>query len=647
MHSSPSSADRFQAAVRAFQSRDWPQTEALCREVLASDPKHTDALHMLGLVFKETGRLGEAIAALQNALAQQPSNAVLWTNLGVIYHKAEQSQQAVECQLEAIALQGNLPEAHFNLALAYRGLGQSESAIAAVSRATALRPRYPAAQYLLGNLLREEGRLTEAVDAYRLAIQLRPDWSAAHQNLAAAWLALRRPAEALAHYQQVLRLETENADALYAMGQALTMLGRIAEAKVAYERAAAGAAARPCYRDSMSVLFRESLAETIAPDRAAIDDYKARVLQALDAFAADPGKIDVSKIHTHANATPSPMLPYFGGNVRPIMERYAQALGPQIPVFSLGPRAGKPKLGIVVTGGSEGVFSRCWGGIAERLSRELFEVRLVCAREGANVLQGMIHVPEQEYVLLPRAGDEAARTLADQEFDWLHYWEIGTGWMNYFLPFFRAAPGQSGGWGWPVTSGNPQVTSYLSCEQLEPPGAPAHYSEHLILLERLPTYYVPTAVWNESSVRERFGLREGQHVYLCTQKPIKHHPDIDPLLAGILRNDGRGELLIIGDRQESITELLFARFRRTIPGGRGARHAALRRRGEYGLRRSRGRHTDRDHARRVPPFALGSGGQPPIGAPATDRQLAGGVRGQGHRSRQQSRPAAGASQADP
>ncbi|MBI3462758.1 MAG: hypothetical protein HY000_06810 [Planctomycetes bacterium] len=108
-----------------------------------------------------------------------------------------------------------------------------------------------------------------------------------------------------------------------------------------------------------------------------------------------------------------------------------------------------------------------------------------------------------------------------------------------------------------MTSGNPQVTSYLSCEQLEPPDGRAHYSEQLILLKHLPTYYVPTPAWNESSVRERFGLPDGEHVYLCAQKLVKYHPDFDPLLAGILRSDPQGRLLIIGDREESITELLL------------------------------------------------------------------------------------------
>jgi predicted O-linked N-acetylglucosamine transferase (SPINDLY family) len=60
-------------------------------------------------------------------------------------------------------------------------------------------------------------------------------------------------------------------------------------------------------------------------------------------------------------------------------------------------------------------------------------------------------------------------------------------------------------------------------------------------------------------------LEEGDRIYLCTQDVRKYHPDFDALLAGVLRSDPRGVLLIVGSRRPSITELLLNRFRRTMP----------------------------------------------------------------------------------
>jgi protein O-GlcNAc transferase len=561
----PNLMESFQAAVRAYAARDWTQAEALCRQVLHTNSRHVDALHMLALVFRETGRLEDAIAALREAIAQQPGNAVQWTNLGEIHRKHGHFADAVECQRQAIALEEKFPEAHLNLSLAYRGLGEVDNAITAAVRATELRPDYAKAHFVLGNLRREEGDLTGAVAAYQTALEIHPDSADVHLNIAAAWLALLEPAKAVEHYESVLRLDPSHSDAEYAMAQALASLGRIEEAKAAYARAAAAPAGKPCYRDPMSVLVRETLTELIAPSRSSIAEYKARVNVALNAFAADPGELDLSNLHMRAAAAPNMMLVYYGGNVRPIMEQYAQTIGAQIPRWPLRPRQGKSKLGIVVTHGHEGVFARCWGGIAERLSRELFDIRLVCSRAGANILQTMLKVPQQEYLLLPRAIDNAARLLHEHEFDWLHYWEIGTNPMNYYLPFFRTAPGQSGCWGWPVTSGNPNVNSFLSCDQFEPPEGPSHYTEQLVLLKHLPTYYVPTPVRNEFTLRSWFGLEDTAHVYLCTQSLLKYHPDFDPLLADLLRRDQHGLLVIIAHREASVTELLLNRFSRTMP----------------------------------------------------------------------------------
>ncbi|MBI3466618.1 MAG: tetratricopeptide repeat protein [Planctomycetes bacterium] len=556
-----SPSETFQAAVGAFRARDWSGAESLCDEVLLADPTHADALHMLGLVFGETGRPEEAIAKLRQAIAQQPGNAVLWTNLGLTLSNAGRFADAIECQRTAIGLAENFPEAHYHLSLASRGLGQFEQATAAARRAIELRPRYAEAWCHLGNLLREEGRFREAIAAYQAALQVRPDWCDAHINIAAAWRDFREPAKALAHYREALRLEPASSEIEHSIGQALMDLGRVEEARAAYARAAAD---ERFSGDPINVLVRGALADVIPPDHAPIADYRARLSAILQSLAGELSKIDLSNLHTHG-AVPSAMLLYHGGHLRPLLEQYAHALGRHVPRLSLHPRPrGRPKLGIVVTNTHERVFARCWGGIAQRLSRELLDVRLVCSRAGANILQSLLKIPEHEYLRLPTRIDEAAREIARHEFDWLHYWEIGTDAMNYYLPFFRPAPGQSTCWGWPVTSGNPLVDSYLSCAQLEPPDGVSHYTEQLVLLKHLPTYYLRPPAPLEPR-RSSFGLDEGEHVYLCTQNLRKYHPDFDALLAGILRSDPRGVLVIIGDAQPTITELLLDRFRRTMP----------------------------------------------------------------------------------
>jgi predicted O-linked N-acetylglucosamine transferase (SPINDLY family) len=552
------------AAVRAFGARDWTQAESLCRRVLLEHSRHADALHVLGLVLSQTDRREEAIETLRDATAVQPQNATLWMNLGKVYCDAGLFAEAAECQRTVIALKEDSPAAHFNLSLAYQGLGQFESAIAAVRRSIQLRPDSAKAHHQLGGLLHEEGRLKEAVAAYQTALLIDPDWAEAHFSIAAAWCAFDQPAKALEHLREFSRLGSPSAAAEALAGHALRALGRIGEAKAAYARAAEGESidGKSHCRNQMAILARESMAEVIAPDRRSIAEHVTRVTAAIEAFARRPRQIDLSELHTQGAV---PDVVYYHGNLRAVMEQYAQAVGPHVPREPLPPRRRRPRLGIVVTGGHEGVFSRCWGQIAQRLSRQRFDVRLVCSRAGANFLQTVLGVPPDEYLRLPAPLDQAAQVLREHQFDWLHYWEIGTDQTNYYLPFFRPAPGQSTCWGWPVTSGNPHADSYVSCRQLEPPDAEAHYTEQLVLLENLPTYYIRPPAPSGPLTKDRFGLQENQRCYLCTQNLRKYHPDFDPLVGDLLRGDPEGLLLLMGDTQPSITELLLARFRRTIP----------------------------------------------------------------------------------
>jgi predicted O-linked N-acetylglucosamine transferase (SPINDLY family) len=411
-------------------------------------------------------------------------------------------------------------------------------------------------------LLRDAGRPREAIPAYQAAIRLRLDWPEAHIDLAGVHQELDEPAQAIEHYRQALRLKPDAAVAEYSMAAALTALGRVDEAEAAYERAAVSSPA--LYGNPITVLLRETLAEVIPANQRAIVDYRNRVHAALRTFVDEPGSIDLANLHTRG-ATPSLMLAYFGGDVRPILEQYARAIGPHIPQFPLRRRQGKPRLGIVVTSGHEWGFAQCWGGIAERLSRELFEVAVICSPMGANALQSMLKLPRDEYVVMPAGVAEAARRLHDQSFDWLHYWEIGTDATNYYLPFFQPAPGQSNCWGWPVTSGNQRVDAYLSCEQVEPQAAARHYTETLVLFKNLPVCFVRPAESGHRLPRSHFGLEDGRRLYVCTQNVRKFHPDFDPLLADLLRTDPQGSLLIFADAQSNITNLLINRFRRTMP----------------------------------------------------------------------------------
>ena len=87
------------------------------------------------------------------------------------------------------------------------------------------------------------------------------------------------------------------------------------------------------------------------------------------------------------------------------------------------------------------------------------------------------------------------------------------------------------------------------------------------MLSGLPTlaYYYRPPLPEPRRRRADFGLADADHLYICPQNLFKFHPDMDALIAGILRRDERGKLVVIEGRVARWTDLLRQRWERALP----------------------------------------------------------------------------------
>lgn len=550
-----------QRAIQHCRRGEFAQANAICRQALARSPRHPVLLQILSDLCYQAGDMTESRELLTRLVAVQPQNAVALNNLGELLRQQGQLQAAVSHLQRAQACAPQFPEPSFNLGNTLKQLGQIEPALAAYRHALKLKPDHAKAQFNLANLLREEGRIVTAAPAYERALEIKPNWNEAHINLAHTYSELGEVDRSLSHYQIAARNDPQNSDLHYSIGLCEVSLGRTEAARAAFRRAAELKPENP-----LLPLRTEVLCETIAPSAGYIAEYQAKLRDTLAAFAGKSPVFPLDQL-LGSGVEPPMLLTYHGGDVRPLLEAYARLFAATIPPFDPPERrrGGKPKVGIVVTHGHEGVFARCWSGLAKRLSRKDLEVRILCSRAGANVLSFMTELDRSEFLVLPGELEKAARLVRDEQFDLLHYWEIGTDATNYFLPFFRPAARQSGTWGWPVTSGNDRVDFYVSCDRFEHENSQSLYTEQLVRLRELPSYYDRPPVPEQVRSREQLGLPTAGHIYLCTQNLRKYHPDFDALLAGILRGDPTGRIVIVADSQPGITRLLVDRLRREIP----------------------------------------------------------------------------------
>jgi len=262
-------AQMLALALQYHQSGSYAQAEQLYRDILQSEPRHVDALQLLGLAVYHTGRkdlaveylrtalrykpdyaevhnnlcniltqqgkLDEAIAGYREAIRLKPGYADAHNNLAIALKDNGRPEEAAACSREAIRLQPDFPEAHNSLGTALKDLGRSDEAMACYRHAIQLRPGYIDPYDNIGILLMEQGKLEEAIDWFQKALSLNPDYPAAHYNLGVTLMDLGRRAEALACYEQALRLKPDYAEVHFSRAMALLLAGDFARGWTEYE----------------------------------------------------------------------------------------------------------------------------------------------------------------------------------------------------------------------------------------------------------------------------------------------------------------------------------------------------------------------------------------------------------------------------
>ena len=249
MSLAPQSASLRQSCDRlvvAYRSGDLPETEKQALDVLAADPAHFEANHILGVTRARQERYAEALdllnaalaarpratevlrhrgnvltalgraddskrdyeeaaaatkdftvlfdraaalhgeqalSALDSALAIRPYSVEVWNARGGVLMDMNRLADAVECFDRSLSIEPNIPEGLYNRGNALQALGRHEDALACYDRALAIRPSFLEAQNNRGITLWSLRRFDDATAAFRKALALKPEFTRALNNL--------------------------------------------------------------------------------------------------------------------------------------------------------------------------------------------------------------------------------------------------------------------------------------------------------------------------------------------------------------------------------------------------------------------------------------------------------------------------------
>jgi len=513
-------------------------------------PVDVPALLREAMQLHRGGRLGEAEGRYRKILATQPKHAQALHYLGLIALRARRYDTAAQLIEESIAVAPDNAESHSNLGIALAMMRRSDEAQAAYARALALDPRHADAAFNLGNLLRERERYAAAEASYAQAIASNPGHTGALANLANLYALQQRSADA--------------ARAFGVLGNVLQELGRTDDALNAYQQSLTLAP------DPGIEVQRAFVVPVVAASVAEIDQVRDRLIGAMSSLRASG--LRLADPLRYASSAPT-YTAHHGRNDRALKRAFADFYLGATPelAWSAPHCAGYAGPGDRIRVGvvsrflrDEHAIGKSYGAVVDQLDRRRFDVtefRVATANDSSASGRAQTLVPGDDLA-------SARSTIAAARLDVLLYPEVGIDPATYFLAMGRLAPVQCASLGHPVTTGIASVDYFLSTGSTERPEASDHYTETLVRLAGSANDLLRPPSGGAAVTRGEFGLPADRRLYVCAQNPARIHPDFDPVLAEILRRDPQALLVLFhGARTESWGERLMQRLRRSMPDG--------------------------------------------------------------------------------
>jgi tetratricopeptide (TPR) repeat protein len=228
---------KFQQAIGCLQRGQLGTARRLCEDILKHQPRHADALHLLGLIALQAGDPRLATEWLGRSLAVDGTSAPAHCNQGSAFQALGDLDRALDCYRRAILLDPGFAEAHFNHGVVEHLLNRPSLAVVSQNAAIALKPDFVAAYYRRGLALQDLDQPEAALASYDQAIRLEPAHAEAYLNRGIVLRHLNRSAAALASYDRALAINPAYVEAHSNRGNALRDLERWDEALASYDAA--------------------------------------------------------------------------------------------------------------------------------------------------------------------------------------------------------------------------------------------------------------------------------------------------------------------------------------------------------------------------------------------------------------------------
>ena len=287
--------DVFLNAVQMHRKGKLNEAKRVYEKILADDPNHAEALHLLGLVQHQQGEHVEAIAKIERALELKPDAVLFRKNLASVYRSSGDLEKAKRLCREVLLLEpdepvvlsllakiheqeGNWTEAirllkqaistesealdlidlTISLGDCYSNLGNRDLAIECFQSVLEVEPKHLVATHNLAREFHFQDRVDEAERLYHQAIEIDPNCASAFNNLGVIYQSRAEFEKARVYAEKAYQLQPSLADVHNNLANIYECLGDDSRSREMFEQAIA---LRPDYPEAHHSLAQLDLRE--------------------------------------------------------------------------------------------------------------------------------------------------------------------------------------------------------------------------------------------------------------------------------------------------------------------------------------------------------------------------------------------------
>ena len=526
----------IQEIINLYNSKKLDLAEKEVIRLIKIEPNNSVLFNIFGAILTGKKRFDQAIINYKKSIKINPNYAEAYNNLGIALNETKKFDESIDSYKKAIKIKSDFAEAYNNLGVVFKKLEKFDQSINSYLKAIKIKSNYAEAYYNYGNVLGEINKIEEAISNYKKAIKLDANFAKAYNNLGNLLKDITKTNEACEFLDKLMIIKPSH---------------------IGYK------------------INRKLLIPPICESIQEIDHYRneyeegLKFLEKYKYFNENPSQ----SIGTHFF-----YLAYHNKDNLKIMKNTSNLFKKIIPNINyisknikIQKKNKKIKIGFISEFLTNHTIGRIFEGLIKNLNRKKFEILVFhTAQTKKGLLKDEIDSSVNKVVDLPNKIIDQHQLIEKENLDILFYTDIGMSPTTYFLAYSRLSPVQIVSWGHTETTGIDTIDYFLSSTLFEANIQKNNYSERLICLNQIPTYYEPKKNIDPNKNRYDLNLPENSNLYGCPQSLFKFHPDFDIIMAKILEKDPKGYIVLVEgvgeeNKEKYWSEALKKRWLKSFP----------------------------------------------------------------------------------